>query len=436
MIALQTLMDTGVMGAAWLKLELPSIRGKHSSSGRHLALFARALPPHSGAGVYRPLSLIQYGIRRGWAIDAFHGESDHKHRAAGEELLARVPTGAKLHVVGSSHSEPSYRFFPRVDGGFTNALEFARQAIATLESNPPDYVLASGPPFFAFVAALFTARHFRVPLILDYRDEWTECPFDFVTKDGSDRAWERRCLRRADAVLFTTRSHLEHQLAVFPELDARKTHLVPNGWEPADFTSSEHDVAVDGSDETRPFVIAHVGNLAGHTAPNDFFESFERLLADDPEARARVRVQLTGQRGPNADNVIRRFKFPDAIQADGHVGKREANRRMQQSDVLLLIAHADLQRYLPGKLFDYLAARRPVLVFGERGEASDLVERLGVGVLCHPGSATELRDALVRLSKLDMSSNEDIVNAWLAEHRREILAGRMLDIIESSAKAV
>jgi glycosyltransferase involved in cell wall biosynthesis len=434
MTKFQTLVDTAIMGSAWVRLERPPLRVPHRATGRHLALFARALPPHSDGGVYRPLSFIQYGCQRGWRVDAFCGEAPDAHPEAGRELLARVPAEADLHIVASATREPSYRFFPRVDGGFANALEYARHAIAVLASRPPDCVLASGPPFFTFVAALFVARHFRVPLVLDYRDEWTECPFDFVTKDRHDRAWERRCLQKADAVIFTTRSHLQHQLATFPELDPRKAHVVPNGWEPDDFMPGTREARSDASDAANGLSLAHVGHLAAHTAPDDFLESLAQLLTDEPAWQSQLKVQLVGRRSFVAERAVRAFRFPNALEIVDHVGKREANRRMQASDVLVLIARADLERYLPGKLFDYLAARRPILVFGERGEASALIEQLGAGVRCPPGSGAMLRDALTHLHALDMSRNEESVGRWLQQHRRDVLASRVFGIIESLSK--
>ncbi|MDQ2930318.1 MAG: glycosyltransferase [Gemmatimonadota bacterium] len=400
-------------------------------SGRHLALFAWALPPHSGAGVHRPLSFMRYGSGAGWRIDAFCGEPLDEQRRHGEELLSRVPREVRLHPVPRSPRQPSYRFFTPIDGGLTNALAFAHHASTTLANDPPDVVLASGPPFNMFVSGLLVSRHFGVPLVLDYRDEWTECPSDFVNKDGNDLAWERRCLRAADAVLFTTESHRRHQLATFPELLAHKAHVVPNGWEPEDFVKDERESCVVDSNHATVLRVAHVGTLAAHTPPNDFLDSLRQLLTDDLSWEPRLRIQFVGRRGPAADAALRAFQFHTVLEEFDQVGKREANRRMQESDGLLLLCDPDLERYLPGKLFDYLASRRPVLVFGSPGEAASLVDRLGAGVFCPSGSGVALGDALLRLRKLDMAGQRDSIDAWLQEHRRDVLAARAFAVIDS-----
>lgn len=432
MTSLQTLIDTAVMGARWLSLELPRPRrAPRARTGRHLALFAWALPPSSNVGVHRPLSFIRYGSRTGWRIDSFCSEPPRTQRQHGEELLARVPREATLHVVPHPIRQPSHQFFPRIDGEFTNALAYARFANELLAGDPPDVVLASGPRFFTFVAALFVARRFGVPLVLDYRDEWTECPFDFVQKDGDDRAWERRCLRRADAVLFTTESHRRHQLAVFPELTPRKAHVVSNGWDPDEFVEGPGEAPASRAGDGRTLRLAYVGSLAGQTPPHDFLESLEQLLTDEPDWRPRIRVQFIGRRGPSAEEAIRAFRFPGVLEVIDHVGKREAIARMRERDALLVIATTGLERYLPAKLFDYVAARRPVLAFGTRGESSALIEQLGVGTFCPSGSVTALRDALVHLQTLDMSLHDESVHEWLQEHRRDVLASRAFEVIEN-----
>lgn len=421
----QTATDTAGTWRQARALERPGPRVQATPARHRLALLAWALPPNTNAGVFRPLSFLQYGPTQGWDIDAFHGEAPANQRQHGEELLARVPPSVRLHQVRTSGRQPAWRFTPQVDGGFVDALDYAEQAIRVLKDRPPSVVLASGPPFFVFVAARFVARHFGAKLVLDYRDEWSECPFDFVSKGPDDRAWERRCLADAHAVLFTTQSHLQHQVRTFAELKPERAHLVPNGWEAADFSPDGAPAPL--AQPSGIVRLAHVGNLAGHTPPHDLLRDLAALLQARPAWRDSLRLQLIGRRSPAADEAIRRFPFPQVLDVVDHVSKREANTRMQMADALVLIAVPDLQRYLPGKLFDYIAARRPVLVHGAAGEASDVVQRLGIGQLVQAdpvATPDTLERQLQQLVTTSMTDAADAVNTFLAEHRRDVLAAR------------
>jgi hypothetical protein len=99
--------------------------------------------------------------------------------------------------------------------------------------------------------------------------------------------------------------------------------------------------------------------------------------------------------------------------------------------VLLVLSAPGLARYLPSKLFEYLASRRPVLIFGSAGESSALVDKLGAGLLCPSGSGDALGDALGHLRDLDLSPYDSTVSAWLHDHRRNALSARAFDTIES-----
>ncbi len=435
MFSIETALDTAQLWARWARLALGS--GHHprptneTAAKRHLALFAWALPPASNGGVYRPLSFIQHGAALGWEIDAFHGEVPAQQSQHGQDLRSKVPPSVRMHLVPSLRLSASYKLTPQIDGGFANALQMAEIAIERLSTHPPSVVLASGPPFYSFVAAYFVARHFSVPLVLDYRDEWSECPFDFVNQHRSNRKWESRCLDAADAVLFTTRSHLEHQLNKFPVLARSRCHLVPNGWEAEDFA------AIESSGDQYQSVageisIAHIGTLAGHTPITPFLSTLDSLLRHSKNSQTNVKLKLVGRRTPDIDRALAEFPHTAALEIIDHLPKRQANKVMTTADVQLLIASKDLERYLPGKLFDYLAARRPILVFGAEGEASRLVESLGMGCRVANGAGPEeLHSALQSLMNMDLREQEKKLAAWLAEHRRDVLAHRAFSVLES-----
>lgn len=424
--SIHTIVDTAVLALQWARLELYP-RRRAVSQRNHLALFAWALPPNSNGGVHRPLSFLRYGPTCGWRISAFHGHPPKDQREHGEELVGKIPATVELYEVRKAVSYPSFKLTPQIDGGFSNAVEYAKVAIKALADNPPSVVLASGPPFFVFVAAMFVARYFRVPLVLDYRDEWSECPFGFISHSRDDRYWEQRCLASASTVMFTTESQKDQQLKVFPQLEACPVYVLPNGWEPDDF-SSIHEVNALAGEEL--VSIAHIGTLADHTAPDAFLKTLNQLLDISPNWISCLKIQFVGRRSQSANFALKEFLFPEVMQVVDHMRKSDAVAWMRQSTALLLIAHPELERYLPGKLFDYVAARRPILVYGDEGEASRLIECLEIGVRCPPRDAKSLEAALLNLKRWDMSVSRQRVSHWLGNHRRDRLASRMFDILD------
>ena len=338
MSLLSTAADTLQTYLLRMELTLRSRKDLRVRSSRHLALFAWALPPNSNAGVFRPLSFIKYGCRMGWQISAFHAPAPSNRNQHGLDLLRQIPDRAAVHTIPSSELRPSYRLTPQIDGGFCNALEMADFAITSLADSPPDAVLASGPPFHTFVAAGFVARHFQVPLILDYRDEWTECPFDFVTKHHDDVTWEKRCLKNATAVVFTTQSHIDHQIRTFPELEREKTYLVPNGWDADDFDAAAKGIRQNAVDSSSGFVLSHIGTLAGHNLPGDFLNNLTQAMDMHPALRDKLKIRFVGRRSPEADDELKRFTHQDNLEIIDHVDKENANRLMMESDALLLIS--------------------------------------------------------------------------------------------------
>lgn len=143
----------------------------------------------------------------GWEISAIASPLQLTADEPGKWLLERLPRSTTIHRVAESELRPSWRWFPRVDGGFLNALEVANLAYAKLRNDPPDVVMASGPPFHNFIAAYCIARHYGAKLVLDYRDEWSVGAEDFIRLGNSDRKWEVFCLKNADAVIFVSRGY-------------------------------------------------------------------------------------------------------------------------------------------------------------------------------------------------------------------------------------
>jgi len=289
--------------------------------------------------------------------------------------------------------------------------------------------LASGPGFAGFVAAYYMARTWGAKLVLDYRDEWTECPFPFVKPGLTDRLWEARCLDRADAVVFTTRSQLRHQVSVFKQLTEDMCHVVPNGFEPADFPQDSPGAAAGNGPG---LVVSFVGGLGLHTLPGRFLQILAEVLDRREDLRARLQIRFVGDKAPDAVKQLDSFPWPAVLKSIDHLSKPEAARLMRKSSALLILNAPGFERYVPGKLYAYLAAGPPVLLYGEGGEMGTIVSNLNAGLVIPRDSPAAVESALDKLAAPEgIHTDRDSVKEWLSAHTRHRMADRMMAVINS-----
>lgn len=427
------LAGTGTLYARWLAAEISARRGSalptRQSSPRSLLLLASSFPPDVTGGVYRPLSFVQHAVECGWRVTVLTRPIEGVASAAGQHLERQMPEGVSVIRVPLPSLPLSWKLVPQVDGFFDHALEVFETATRRLVERP-DLVLCTGPAFDMFIAGELIARRFRTQLVLDYRDEWNECPFHFVRKGRAGRSWERRCLARSAAVLFTTHSHLSHALARFPELKEARSFVVPNGWEPGDTEPSAASRSVDNA--TRKFSVLFLGILSFQSMPGSFLDVLASAVQRYPELAERLCLRFTGKKIPLALAELNAFPHRQMLQLSDHVPRSQLPALMAESGALLLLGDPRYERCLPGKMFDYLASERPILVFGCRGEAGALVERLDAGVVVPEADGECLAQALLTL--MDGGAERwcsDARRQWALAHTRRRSAERALAVLDS-----
>jgi hypothetical protein len=341
-----------------------------------------------------------------------------------------MPEKANVSVMHEVDLRPSWSLFPRTDGTFLGALGAIASGNTIIRTHGIPVIVATGPSFDVFIAAYYLSRMHGVPLVLDYRDEWTQNPFSMVRPGNSDAYWESRCLKAADLVLFTTDRMRRHHNEVFPGMLEAKSMVLHNGWEAVD---SGEGVAAGHAVDPAHMKITFAGSMGHATLPGGFLDDLARSLSDWPELREIVRVEFVGFRVAEAEAQMAAFPYGANLTGRGIYAKDIANAMMRASDVLLLLVPGGMERYIPAKLFDYLAAGKPILVHGTEGEASDIVAKLGAGLFVRQGDVAALSRALHELRQRPAQQwRSDSRLAWVHDHTRESLAGeffRRLDAL-------
>jgi hypothetical protein len=189
---------------------------------------------------------------------------------------------------------------------------------------------------------------------------------------------ERRIVGSARAIVTVSEPWAER----YAEVHGKPTLAVLNGFEPNDYAGRESLGATD-SDSLE---IVYTGGIyPGRRDPTPLFEA----LALMPELRSAARVHFWGTSPEHVLPLATTVGVQDQVVVHPHVPRSEAVALQQRADVLLLMQWNDRreQGNLPGKLFEYLGARRPILGLGlEDGVPATITRERGAGLFSNdPG---------------------------------------------------
>lgn len=312
--------------------------------------------------------------------------------------------------------------------------------ILGLRQGKVDLVWGTSPNIFQGVTAWALARLKRAPFLFEVRDLWPA----FAVQMGVLRQpliirlseWlERFLYRRADVVVVNSPGFIEH----VQEHGARRVELVPNGadaemFDPLDDGAVFFDTYLKDKIPEEGFLVLYAG---AHGISNDLATLLEaaRMLND----RQDIAFLLVGD-GKEKGNLIR------AAEAMGlqnlhflpALPKNEMPGALAAADACIAILKP-IPLYgtvYPNKVFDYMAAGRPVILAID-GVIRKVVEEAGAGLFCPPGDAASLADAVRRLADDPAYGREMGMNGRRcveAEFNRSRLAEKLASIMENLVK--
>lgn len=432
MNSINTLLNTVRLFFYWLLIELAARlsfyrRYQNKSATKKLALLSFCLPPQFNSGTHRPLSFIKYASENDWQIFSLTNTSDKPITEAGRQLYTELPSGSTITPFIDNFGSTSWQATPILDGGFANALALTLKAIKLFKQNPPNVILASAPPFCYTVAAMWLSRMFSIPLVLDYRDEWTLCPFNFVSKTAFDHRMEKRCVAQASLILYTTESHLlSHQEHFF--IDPRKQALIYNGWE----DNGEKLTPPQTKSQKDIIRISYIGRLSGHVDLAPFIETLDQAIKHNPALSKPICVEFIGEKSTplaeQLDAYIRDNSLSFSLLSTAQVSKAEALQRMQNSDYLLMLCNQELATYIPGKLYDYLSRRVPIIAYGYHGEVSTILDTLRAGRFVSDRDHKQLATAL--LQPMASLFDNEALDTWLQSRTRRNQTKQLFEVLK------
>ena len=220
-------------------------------------------------------------------------------------------------------------------------------------------IISTSPPVTGHMIARALKDRWRIPWLADFRDLWTQnyyYPYSPLRR-RIERRLELRTLEAADALVATSPPAAGDLGGLHTH---KHVHSIPNGFDPAETYAHPPDL-------THKFTITYTGNLyPGKQSPEPLFAALRDLIAGGSVPAADIEVRFYGPEAGWLDSQARRYGLGQIVRQPGLVSRATALARQRESQVLLLLKWNDARQrgVYTAKIFEYLAARRPVLAVG------------------------------------------------------------------------
>jgi glycosyltransferase involved in cell wall biosynthesis len=420
---------------------------------RRLLILCYFYPPLAGGGVHRVLSFSRYLPEHGWSCTVVCAGADD-YWVRDDSLVASIPSETKvvrveggsalsawLKVRGGDRGKRSGSVFSSLRSlsnwwlmpdSYAGWARKARGVAARLIAGGGyDAILSSSPPDSVHLAGRALHAASGLPWIADFRDPWVGLHFrkpPTAWHRARHAALERAVLDEADVVLAASRTHADAAGSGSGAIPRSVMHL-PNGFEPTPAGGSADD-GLGVPDDA--FAIAFTGTLSLMPDTEVFLEAVDQVVADRPEARRRLRARLAGPYDLSYEDRSVALGLTGIVGFPGPLTHAQSRSLQRRADLLMLWKPRGYPTMVPGKLYEYLDAGRPVLaVLPEDDEAAELVRRAGGDVVA-PDDRAALASAITRHYDAWREGRQTPVQRpqWLDTFERRAIAGTLAGILD------
>jgi glycosyltransferase involved in cell wall biosynthesis len=398
---------------------------------RKLLMLTYHFPPSASAGSFRLLGFARHLPKFGWQTVVV-APPRLPREPVDDSLLAQLPSGTTLlHV-----AYPEHIIGRLVRKAFHERTWLPLAAVAcwqAIRAHRPHAILTSGPPHSIHLLGSLVHRWTGLSWVADFRDPWVASELSRARRNAAkwETRAESRVMHQASAIVANTPRARAILGDAYPDCSS-KFRSITNGYDP-DLFQPNSDPARNGS----AIEIIHTGTIYADRSPGPFFTAVQHL---DHAALAgrKLRVRLIG----DFMDIERRKELADfaqpgsnaSVMVESQVPHSEAIAAMVRADLLLLLDTPGRRAGVPGKLYEYIGAGRPILALAEpEGEVAWVLKESGVvHRVATPQDPEAIRRALIELlqDSLAIAGRERLPRV----HRRfvqEALAGELAALLDS-----
>ncbi len=294
-----------------------------------------------------------------------------------------------------------------------------------IRKNNIDTIITTGPPHSVHLIGLNLIKDIDVKWVADFRDPWTQIGYHKKLK-------------------LTDTSELKHQELEQAVLD-KTSHIITTSFTTKDEfekkTGTPVTVITNGYDDNNSerckpdekFSIAHIGSLLSGRDPKNLWQVLSELTRENSSFKRDLQLKLVGAVSGEVLESIKKQGLEDNLEVMGYVPHSKAMNIQKSSQVLLLIEinSQDTRGIIPGKLFEYMAAKRPILALGpEKWDVERILYETGSGNYFNYSEKDGLKHRILAYYELYLKNSLNSDSRNIEKYTRRNLTGKLAQLLK------
>ena len=294
-----------------------------------------------------------------------------------------------------------------------------------LQNEDVDAMISSSSPVTCHLIARELKEKHRIPWIADFRDLWTQNHNYSYSRLRKlfEKKFELKTLSTADT-LVTASSPITEKMKKLHK--GKSIHTITNGFDPDKMSNGKANL-------TSKFTITYTGQIYPKQDPSKLLVALKDLISERAIDTNDVDVRFYGPENGLLTRKIEEYGLSAIVSQCGIVPREISFEKQRESRLLLLLKWEDPQErgIYTGKIFEYLAAKRPILATGGTDDVvKELLKETNAGIDAQ--TVEDIKNALRRLyveyklsGKITCQGNSEKVNRYsyreIAEKFSEVI---------------
>lgn len=356
---------------------------------KKLLIVSYYYPPINNGGVERTKKFVKYLPQFGYkpiviTVRASGSiiDEDNIYRFVDKRINMRTCEGIKTLPNRIWH----YLKFGYLNSWYQEVLSNAHKII---NENKPDGIFATYPPLANLMLGVEISKRFNLPLVTDFRDGlvFEGLHNNNIIFNRRKKQIEQNIVDSSSYIVTATEPITEYFKSSY---SLQKVTTITNGFDIDDWRGLEK------LDLGGKINIVYTGRISY----SDRTATIEPLLIAlkklSNEEKKRINIYMVGEFSKREKNIFLSSEFNDIFKLVGFVSREEALRYQISADILLLITGAR-KSVATGKLFEYLAARKPIFAITAGTVAEDIIKKTGTGLCVNPDDSMSIFEGLRKI---------------------------------------